>query len=138
MPLIYGIDAVHGHNNIVGATIFPHNIGLGAARDPDLIRRIGQATALEVAVTGADWTFGPTLAVPRDDRWGRAYEGYAENPEVAQSYAGPMTLGLQGRAVGRPSAGGRPHRRLRPNTSWLTAAPQAARIRATTPGPSRR
>ena len=96
VPLIYGIDAVHGHNNIVGATIFPHNIGLGAARDPDLIRRIGEATALEVAVTGADWTFGPTLAVPQDDRWGRAYEGYAENPEVAQSYAGPMTLGLQG------------------------------------------
>jgi len=96
IPLIYGIDAVHGHNNIVGATIFPHNIGLGAARDPDLIRRIGEATALEVAVTGADWTFGPTLAVPQDDRWGRTYEGYAENPEVAKSYAGPMTLGLQG------------------------------------------
>ena len=96
IPMIYGIDAVHGHNNIVGATIFPHNIGLGAARDPDLIRRIGEATALEVAVTGADWTFGPTLAVPQDDRWGRAYEGYSENPEVAQSYAGPMTLGLQG------------------------------------------
>ena len=96
IPLIYGIDAVHGHNNIIGATLFPHNIGLGAARDPDLIRRIGQATAVEVAVTGADWTFGPTLAVPRDDRWGRAYEGYAEHPEVAQSYAGPMTLGLQG------------------------------------------
>lgn len=96
VPLIYGIDAVHGHNNVVGATIFPHNIGLGAARDPDLIRRIGEATALEVAVTGADWTFGPTLAVPRDDRWGRAYEGYAEDPEVQRSYAGPMTLGLQG------------------------------------------
>src|SRR5450830_216479 len=96
VPLIYGIDAVHGHNNVVGATIFPHNIGLGAARDPDLIRRIGEATAMEVAVTGADWTFGPTLAVPQDDRWGRTYEGYAENPEVAQSYAGPMTLGLQG------------------------------------------
>ncbi len=96
IPLIYGIDAVHGHNNIVGATIFPHNIGLGAARDPDLIRRIGEATALEVAVTGADWTFGPTLAVPRDDRWGRAYEGYGEDPEIARSYAGPMTLGLQG------------------------------------------
>jgi beta-glucosidase len=96
IPLIYGIDAVHGHNNVVGATLFPHNIGLGAARDPDLIRRIGEATALEVAVTGADWTFGPTLAVPQDDRWGRAYEGYSENPEVARSYAGPMTLGLQG------------------------------------------
>ncbi len=96
IPMIYGIDAVHGHNNIVGATIFPHNSGLGAMRDPDLIRRIGEATALEVAVTGADWTFGPTLAVPQDDRWGRAYEGYGENPEIAQSYAGPMTLGLQG------------------------------------------
>ncbi|RZJ94552.1 MAG: glycoside hydrolase family 3 protein, partial [Brevundimonas sp.] len=96
VPLIYGIDAVHGHNNVVGATIFPHNIGLGAARDPELIGRIGEATALEVAVTGADWTFGPTLAVPRDDRWGRAYEGYAEDPEVQRSYAGPMTLGLQG------------------------------------------
>lgn len=96
VPLIYGIDAVHGHNNVVGATIFPHNIGLGAARDPALIRRIGEATALEVAATGADWTFGPTLAVPRDDRWGRAYEGYSENPEVQISYAGPMTLGLQG------------------------------------------
>jgi beta-glucosidase len=96
IPLIYGIDAVHGHNNVVGATLFPHNIGLGAARDPDLIRRIGEATALEVAVTGADWTFGPTLAVPRDDRWGRAYEGYGEDPEIARAYAGPMTLGLQG------------------------------------------
>lgn len=96
VPLIYGIDAVHGHNNVVGATIFPHNIGLGAARDPDLIRRIGEATALEVAATGADWTFGPTLAVPRDDRWGRTYEGYSEDPEVQRTYAGPMTLGLQG------------------------------------------
>jgi beta-glucosidase len=96
VPLLFGIDAVHGHNNVVGATLFPHNIGLGAARDPDLIRRIGQATALEVAVTGADWTFGPTLAVPRDDRWGRAYEGYSEDPAIVASYAGAMTLGLQG------------------------------------------
>ena len=107
VPLIYGIDAVHGHNNVVGATIFPHNIGLGATRDPDLIRRIGAATAMEVAVTGADWTFGPTLAVPRDDRWGRAYEGYAEDPEVQRSFAGPMTFGLQGTLVaGEPLAEG--------------------------------
>ncbi len=96
VPLIFGIDAVHGHNNVVGATIFPHNIGLGAARNPELIGRIGEATALEVAVTGADWTFGPTLAVPRDDRWGRTYEGYSEDPEVQRAYAGPLTLGLQG------------------------------------------
>ena len=97
VPLMFGIDAVHGHNNLVGATLFPHNIGLGAAHDPDLIRRIGRATALEVAATGADWTFGPTLAVPRDDRWGRTYEGYAETPEIARQYAGPMTEGLQGK-----------------------------------------
>jgi len=96
IPLLFGIDAVHGHNNIVGATIFPHNVGLGAARDPDLIRRIGVATGEEVAVVGGDWTFGPTVAVPRDDRWGRSYEGYAEDPEVVKSYSGPMTLGLQG------------------------------------------
>jgi beta-glucosidase len=96
IPILFGIDAVHGHNNIVGATIFPHNVGLGAARDPDLIRRIGVATGEEVAVVGGDWTFGPTVAVPRDDRWGRSYEGYAEDPEVVKSYSGPMTLGLQG------------------------------------------
>ena len=99
IPLMFGIDAVHGHNNIVGATLFPHNIGLGAARDPDLIRRIGAATAEEVAASGADWTFGPTLATPRNDRWGRAYEGYSENPEVVAAYAGPMTIGLQGELV---------------------------------------
>lgn len=105
IPLMFGIDAVHGHNNIVGATLFPHNIGLGAARDPELIRRIGEATAREVVASGADWTFGPTLAVPRNDRWGRAYEGYGENPEIVASYAGPMTLGLQGPLVeGRPLA----------------------------------
>jgi beta-glucosidase len=98
---------VHGHNNVVGATLFPHNIGLGAARDPDLIRRIGEATAREMASTGADWTFGPTVAVPRDERWGRAYEGYAEDPEVVKTYSGPMTLGLQGALVaGKPLAAG--------------------------------
>lgn len=108
VPLMFGIDAVHGHNNIVGATLFPHNIGLGAARDPDLIRRIGEATAQEVAASGADWTFGPTLAVPRNDRWGRTYEGYSEHPEVGAAYAGPMTLGLQGELLeGRPLASDR-------------------------------
>jgi len=105
IPIIFGIDAVHGHNNVVGATVFPHNIGLGAARDPDLIRRIGEVTATEVAATGADWTFGPTLAVPRDERWGRTYEGYAEDPEIAKLYAGPMTVGLQGTLkAGQPLA----------------------------------
>lgn len=96
IPLIFGIDAVHGNSNVVGATLFPHNIGLGAANDPDLIRRIGAATALETAAAGIDWAFAPTLAVPRDARWGRTYEGYSENPDLVRRYAGAMVEGLQG------------------------------------------
>jgi beta-glucosidase len=96
VPVLWGTDAVHGHNNIPGATIFPHNIGLGAARDPDLIRRIGEITALEVRVTGLDWAFSPTVAVARDARWGRTYESYSENPELVRTYAAAMVQGLQG------------------------------------------
>jgi len=96
IPLIWGTDAVHGHSNVYGATLFPHNIGLGAANDPDLIRRIGAATAEQVAITGIDWTFAPTLAVVRDDRWGRTYEGYSEDPEIVFNYGGAMVEGLQG------------------------------------------
>lgn len=98
IPLIWGTDAVHGHNNVRGATLFPHNIGLGATRNPDLIQRIGEVTALEVVATGIDWTFGPTLAVVRDDRWGRTYEGYSEDPEIVRQFAGRMITGLQGDA----------------------------------------
>ncbi|MCQ3830917.1 exo 1,3/1,4-beta-D-glucan glucohydrolase [Microbulbifer elongatus] len=96
IPIIWGSDAVHGHNNVIGATLFPHNIGLGAARDPDLIRRIGEATAREVAVTGVDWTFAPTIAVVRDDRWGRTFESYSEDPEIVAAYAREMIKGIQG------------------------------------------
>ncbi len=96
VPVMWGTDAVHGHNNIIGATLFPHNIGLGAARNPDLIRQIGAATAAEIAVTGIDWSFAPTLAVVRDDRWGRTYESYSEDPAVVKSYGGAMVEGLQG------------------------------------------
>jgi beta-glucosidase len=98
IPIFWGTDAVHGHNNIVGATLFPHNIGLGAARNPELIRQIGAATAAEIAVTGIDWSFAPTLAVVRDDRWGRTYESYSEDPAVVKSYGGKMVEGLQGTA----------------------------------------
>jgi beta-glucosidase len=97
IPVIFGIDAVHGQSNIVGATLFPHNIGLGAMRDPDLIRRIGEVTAIETRTTGMEWTFAPTVAVPQDDRWGRTYEGYSESPDVVASYAGRMVEGLQGK-----------------------------------------
>jgi beta-glucosidase len=101
LPLLWGTDAVHGHNNIPGATLFPHNIGLGAARDPELIRRIGEITALEVRVTGLDWAFSPTVAVARDARWGRTYESYAEKPALVREYAAAMVAGLQG-APGTP------------------------------------
>jgi len=96
IPVLFGIDAVHGHNNIVGAVIYPHNIGLGAAHDPQLLERIGAATAEEVAVTGIDWAFAPTLAVPQDVRWGRSYEGYAQDPQLVARYATAMVVGLQG------------------------------------------
>ena len=96
IPIIFGVDAVHGHNNIPGATLFPHNIGLGAARDPELIQRIGAVTAAEIAGSGIEWTFAPTLAVPQDLRWGRSYEGYASDPKLIADYAKAMVLGLQG------------------------------------------
>lgn len=96
IPVIWGTDAVHGHGNVHGATLFPHNIGLGAANDPELIERIARAVAAQVAATGIDWTFAPTLAVVRDDRWGRTYEGFAEDPQRVAAYAGRYVTGLQG------------------------------------------
>ncbi|ETR66210.1 MAG: beta-glucosidase, partial [Candidatus Magnetoglobus multicellularis str. Araruama] len=96
IPIIYGVDAIHGHGNAKGAVIFPHNIGLGAANDPDLIERIARVTARETAATGVDWTFAPTLAVVRNDHWGRTYESYAEIPDIVTSYAGRFVKGLQG------------------------------------------
>jgi len=97
IPLIWGTDAVHGDNDVIGATLFPQNVGLGNARDPGLIREIGAVTAREVEATGLDWSFAPTLAVVQDDRWGRTYESYSEEPAVVASYAGAMVEGLQGR-----------------------------------------
>jgi beta-glucosidase len=97
IPIIFGVDAVHGHNNIPGATVFPHNIGLGAAHDVGLIQRIGAATAVEIAASGIEWTFAPTLAVPQDYRWGRSYEGYSASPQQVAAYANAMTTGLQGK-----------------------------------------
>jgi beta-glucosidase len=95
IPLIYGVDAVHGHGNLRGATIFPHNIGLGATRDPKLVERVGRATAEEMAATGIRWNFAPTVAVPQDIRWGRTYEGYSENPEVVSQLGAAYIRGLQ-------------------------------------------
>ena len=97
IPVIWGVDAVHGHNNVYGTTLFPQNVGLGAAHDPQLMYRIGQATAKQVRATGLSWTFAPTLAVVQNPRWGRSYESYSSDPAVVRSYANAMVRGLQGR-----------------------------------------
>ncbi|KAL3701567.1 hypothetical protein R1sor_019589 [Riccia sorocarpa] len=95
IPMIYGIDAVHGHNNVYGAVIFPHNIGLGCTREPDLVNRIGAATALEVRATGIPYVFAPCIAACRDPRWGRCYESYSEDTDVVRSMT-DIIYGLQG------------------------------------------
>ncbi|MED6185675.1 hypothetical protein PIB30_059360 [Stylosanthes scabra] len=95
IPLIYGIDAVHGHNNVYNATIFPHNVGLGATRDPALVRKIGEATALEVRATGIPYAFAPCIAVCRDPRWGRCYESHSEDHRIVQAMT-EIIPGLQG------------------------------------------
>ncbi|CAM0876253.1 unnamed protein product [Alopecurus aequalis] len=113
IPMIYGIDAVHGHGNVYKATIFPHNVGLGATRDPELVQRIGEATALEVRATGIPYVFAPCIAVCRDPRWGRCYESYSEDPKVVQSMTtiisglqGEAPPGADGKSTGRPYVGG--------------------------------
>jgi beta-glucosidase len=97
IPLLLGLDAVHGNNDVTGATIFPHNVALGATHDPELIRKIGAATAEEVRAIGWNWAFAPTLAVPQDVRWGRSYEGYSSNPKQVAEYATAAVEGLQGK-----------------------------------------
>ena len=98
VPVIWGTDAVHGHNNVYGATLFPHNIGLGAAHDPALLRRIGRATAEQVRATGISWAFAPTLAVVQNPRWGRTYESYSSDPALVRNYATAMVGGATGSA----------------------------------------
>ncbi|MFF8593214.1 glycoside hydrolase family 3 N-terminal domain-containing protein [Streptomyces sp. NPDC015220] len=100
IPLVYGVDAVHGHNNLAGATIVPHNIGIGATRDPALAEETGAVTASEVRATGVQWDFAPCLCVSRDERWGRSYESFGEDPALVESME-TVVQGLQGRPDGR-------------------------------------
>lgn len=95
IPIIWGTDAVHGHNNVIGATLFPHNIGLGAANDPELVGAIARATAREVKATGIDWIFAPTIAVAKDPRWGRTYESFSSEPERVAQFAAPIVEAMQ-------------------------------------------
>jgi beta-glucosidase len=102
IPILFGIDAVHGHSNVLGAVIFPHNIGLGCTRNPSLVERASRVTAVEVRATGIQWTFAPCVAVPRDERWGRTYEGFGESPDLARTLGEAAVRGLQGRDLSDP------------------------------------
>ncbi len=102
IPLLFGVDAVHGHNNVLGATIFPHQIGLGCTRNTELVEKAARATAEEVRSTGANWSFAPCVAVPQDIRWGRTYEGYSESPELVRELGAAAVRGLQGRSLDDP------------------------------------
>jgi beta-glucosidase len=99
IPLIYGVDAVHGHNNVQGATLFPHHIGMGATRDATLVQQAEDVTRQEVLGTGIHWTFGPCVCVPRDDRWGRTYEGYGEDPSIVSPLGQAAVRGFQGASL---------------------------------------
>ena len=117
IPILYGIDAVHGHNNVLDAVIFPHNIGLGCTRNPKLIEQVQRITAEEVRATGIQWAFGPCVTVPQDIRWGRTYEGFSEDPKLVRELAGPAVRGFQGsgprRSAGRAGLRQALHRRWR-------------------------
>jgi len=102
IPILYGIDAVHGHNNVLGAVVFPHNIGLGCTRNRALIEKVERITAEEVRATGIQWAFAPCVTVPQDIRWGRTYEGFSEDPKIVRELAGPAVVGLQGADLANP------------------------------------
>jgi beta-glucosidase len=102
IPILYGIDAVHGHSNVLGATVFPHNVGLGCTRSAALVERSARVTAEEVRATGINWTFAPCVTVPRDERWGRTYEGFGESPELARDLGEAAVRGFQGNDLGDP------------------------------------
>ena len=102
IPILYGVDAVHGHNNVLGAVIFPHNIGLGCTRNPGLVEKAARITAEEVRATGIQWAFAPCGAVPQDVRWGRTYEGFSENPQLVQELGEAAVRGLQGADLANP------------------------------------
>ncbi|HEU4934386.1 MAG TPA: glycoside hydrolase family 3 protein [Pyrinomonadaceae bacterium] len=102
IPLLYGIDAVHGHSNVLGATLFPHNIGLGCTRNSQLVERAARITAIETRATGINWTFAPCVTVARDERWGRTYEGFGEDPELARTLGDAAVRGYQGNDLSDP------------------------------------
>jgi beta-glucosidase len=104
IPLLYGVDAVHGHNNVIGATVFPHNVGLGCTRNAELIQQVARITSEEVRATGINWAFSPCVTVPQDIRWGRTYEGYSQDPDIVKVLGEAMVKGLQRESLADPLA----------------------------------
>jgi beta-glucosidase len=102
IPILYGIDALHGHNNVLGAVIFPHNVGLGCTRNPSLVEKVARATAEEIRATGIQWTFAPCVTVPQDIRWGRTYEGFSEDPKIVSELGEAAVRGYQGSSLADP------------------------------------
>ena len=130
IPLIYGVDSVHGHGNLVGATVFPHNIGLGATRDPRLVERIAHVTAEETRATGPQWIFAPCVCVARDLRWGRTYESFGEDPGLVIK----METAIDASRARTPASWTSPTGPWpRPSTTPATATPSMAPAPATTP-----
>ena len=104
IPLVYGVDAVHGHNNVIGAVVFPHNIGLGCTRDAALVEKAARVTSEEVRATGINWAFAPCVAVPQDIRWGRTYEGFSQDPDIVKTLGVAALKGLQRESLDDPLA----------------------------------
>jgi beta-glucosidase len=127
IPLIYGIDAIHGHNDVIGTTIFPHRIGMGATRNPGLVQEADHITALEVAGTGIRWAFAPCIAVAQNERWGRIYESYGQEPNLVSEMAAASVEGFQGDSLSGKSDSVLPVR----NISLATAARKMDKTRAT-------
>ena len=130
IPLLYGIDAVHGHNNVLGAVIFPHNIGLGCTRNAALVEKVERITAEEVRATGIQWAFAPCVTVPQDDRWGRTYEGFSEDPALVQRTGRSGGPRLPGRRPGQPA------RRSGLRQALRRRRRHGLRIRRRTPAPA--
>ena len=131
IPIIYGLDVVHGVGPVYGATVFPHNIGLGATRDPALVEQVASTVADEAAGSGADFPFAPVVAVARDERWGRTYESFGETPELPSPWASPTPTASRSAAVRSPCW-------PTPSTTWATAARRTASTPATPPATRRR
>ncbi len=128
IPILYGVDAVHGHSNVIGAVIFPHNIGLGATRDAALVEEIGRVTAEEIRATGIQWAFAPCVTVPQDIRWGRTYEGFSEDPKLVAELGAAAVRGLQGKDLSDPAASS-PARSTSPATAARRGTPREAGAR---------